>query len=167
MKIAIAISAVISTGALLTACGSSSTTGSETFSGSTTSTANKPVVPLKASGVFTDTGSITLGGQSTKGTLTFSKGNLDLTHSKGSNSNTPTSFNPSTCRVVFESLGTFKVTGGTGSYKGATGHGTFKVEFAASLPKLANGKCNESNNAQPIAGSSLTTFKATGTLTIT
>jgi hypothetical protein len=170
MKIAVVIpiAAAVSAAALLGGCGSSSTTGAESISGSTTSTANVPVIPLKASGVFADTGSITLGnGKSTKGTLNFSKGKLDVMHSKGTNTNTPTSFNTKTCHVVFDSGGTFKVTGGTGSYNGATGNGTFKVEFSATLPKLANGKCNESNNAQPLAGSSLTTFTATGTVTIT
>jgi len=168
ISVIVPIAVAISAGALLAACGSSTTTGSETVSGNTTSAANNPVIPLKASGIFADTGSITLGnGNNTKGSFDLSKGKIDVTHSKGNTSNSPTSFNPSTCRVVFDSSGTFKVNGGTGPYKGATGQGTFKVVFAATLPKLANGKCNGSNSAQPVAGSSLTTFTATGKLTIT
>jgi hypothetical protein len=154
-------------GGVLSAYGSSTKTGTENFSGSTTSSANNPTIPLKASGVFTDTGSFVLGnGKSTKGTLDFSKGKIDVTHSIGNDNAPPTSFNAKTCHVVFESPGTFTVTGGTGTYEGATGHGSYKVTFSATLPKLKNGKCNESNNAQPVAGSSLTAFEASGTLTI-
>ena len=150
---------------ILAAC-SSSSTGAETIYGSTTSTANNPTIPLKATGVFTDTGSIVLGSKTTKGTLHFTKGGLNLTHSNPPNPNSPTSSNATTCRVLFAESGTFKVTGGTGPYKGATGHGTFGVTFAATFPKLASGKCNESNSANPVPGSSLTTFKATGNITI-
>lgn len=150
---------------LLAAC-SSPSTGSETIYGTTTSTANNPTVPLKATGVFTDTGTIYLGGNSTKGTLHFKKGALNVDHSNPPSTNAPTSFNATTCRAVFAESGTFKVTGGTGPYNGATGHGTFKVTFAADFPKLANGKCNESNSASPVPGTSLTTFKATGNITI-
>jgi hypothetical protein len=151
---------------LLAAC-SSSSTGAETLYGTTTSTANNPTVPLKATGVFTDTGSIYLGNnKQTKGTLHFKKGALNLTHSNPPSPNAPTSFNTTTCRVLFAESGTFKLTGGTGPYNGATGHGTFKVTFAATFPKLASGKCNMSNSANPLPGTSLTTFKATGNITI-
>ncbi len=165
MKI-VGILTVALAAALFAAC-SSSSTGAETLYGTTTSTANNPTVPLKATGVFTDTGSIYLGdNKQTKGTLHFKKGGLNLTHSNPPNPNAPTSFNATTCRVVFAESGTFKVTGGTGPYNGASGHGTFKVTFAANLPKLANGQCNESNNANPIPGTALTTFKAVGNITI-
>ncbi|HUC35928.1 MAG TPA: hypothetical protein VMR97_02265 [Acidimicrobiales bacterium] len=156
----------VALGAVLLAACSSSSTGAETIYGSTTSTANNPTVPLTASGVFSDTGSITLGSNSTKGALHFQKGQLNVTHSNPPNPNAPTSFNSTTCRAVFAESGTFTVTGGTGPYNGATGHGTFAVTFATTLPKLANGQCNESNNANPVPGTSLTTFKATGNITI-
>jgi len=44
--------------------------------------ANTPTVPLKATGVFTDTGSITLtgNGNSGTGTLKVSKGDLKVSH---------------------------------------------------------------------------------------
>jgi len=165
MKI-VGIATVALAAVLLAAC-SSSSTGAETIYGTTTSTANNPTVPLRATGVFTDTGSIYLGNNNaTKGTLHFKKGGLNLTHSNPPSLNTPTSFNPTTCRAVFAGSGTFKVTGGTGPYNGATGHGTFTVTFAANFPKLANGQCNESNSANPVPGTSLTTFKATGNITI-
>jgi hypothetical protein len=165
MKIVGLVAAATLAAILLAAC-SSSSTGAETIYGTTTSTANNPTIPLTATGVFTDTGTISLGGKSTKGTLHFKKGGLNVNHSNPPAPNTPSSFNATTCRVAFAESGTFKVTGGTGPYKGATGHGTFKVTFAATLPKLASGKCNESNSANPLPGTSLTTFKATGNLTI-
>jgi len=166
MKIVGLVVAAALAAILLAACSSSPSTGAETIYGTTASTANNPTIPLKATGVFTDTGTIALGSKSTKGTLHFTKGGLNVNHSNPPNPNTPSSFNATTCRVAFAESGTFKVTGGTGTYKGATGHGTFKVTFAATLPKLASGKCNESNNANPLPGTSLTTFKATGNLTI-
>ena len=151
---------------LFAACSSSPSTGAETISGSTTSAANNPTIPLKATGVFTDTGSITLGSHSTKGTLKFTKGDLNVNHSNPPSPNAPTSLNSTTCRAVFDEHGTFTVTGGTGPYKDATGHGGFAVSFAFNLPKLASGQCNESNNANPVPGTYLSTFKATGTITI-
>jgi len=150
---------------LLAAC-SSSSTGAETIYGTTTSTANNPTIPLKATGVFTDTGTIVLGSKTTKGTLHFTKGGLNVNHSNPPNPNSPTSFDAATCHAVFDESGTFKVTGGTGPYNGATGRGTFRVTFGFNLPKLANGQCNESNSANPVPGTTLTTFKATGNITI-
>jgi hypothetical protein len=156
----------VALGAVMFAACSSSSTGVETIYGTTTSDANNPTVPLTATGVFTDTGSLSLGSNSTKGTLHFKKGGLNLTHSNPPSPNAPTSFDPTTCRAVFAESGTFTVTGGTGPYNGASGHGTFSVSFAANLPKLANGQCDESSNANPVPGTSLTTFKATGNITI-
>ena len=152
--------------AVLFAACSSSSTGAETLYGTTTSTANNPTVPLKATGVFTDTGSIYLGSKTTKGYIALQKGCTKCDPLQSTQSQCPTSVNPTTCRVVFAGSGTFKVTGGTGPYNGATGHGTFTVTFAATFPKLANGQCNESNSANPLPGTSLTTFKATGNITI-
>jgi hypothetical protein len=40
------------------------------------------------------------------------------------------------------------------------------VSFRADLPKLASGKCNESNNAQPLTTGAIAVFKGTGPLTI-
>ncbi len=165
MKIVGLVAAALA--ALLLAACSSSSTGVETISGSTTSTANNPTVPLTASGVFSDTGSISLGGKGTKSFLKFSQGKLAVTHTNPSSLNNPSSINNTTCRVVFAGNGTFTVTGnGTGPYKGASGHGKFAVTFAATFPKLASGKCNLSNSANPLPGTSLTTFKATGNITI-
>jgi hypothetical protein len=164
MKIVGLVTAVLAA-VILAAC-SSSSTGVETISGSTTSTANNPTVPLTASGVFSDTGSIYLGNnKQTHGFLKFTQGKLEVSHSNPPMPQPNT--NNNTCRVSFAESGNFKVLpGGTGPYKGASGHGKFAVTFAATFPKLASGKCNLSNSANPLPGTSLTTFKATGNITI-
>jgi hypothetical protein len=135
-----------------------------TFSGQTTSIANAPVVPLTAAGLFTDTGSITLGGQGNgNATLKFSHGNLTVYHYSANPNGTQTG-NPTTCAFSGTSSGTFKVVSGTGSYAGTTGSGTFKVTFTGMGPKLSSGACNQSQSAAPT--SMLTVFRATGTLTL-
>jgi hypothetical protein len=112
-------------------------TGTETFYGTTTSTANQPAIPLKATGLFTDTGSIDLKGGSGagKGTVKLTKGSLTVGHSKDHNG--PSSMNRATCVAVFSIHGTVKsVLSGTGAYKGYTGHGTFRVTFGGTMPRV-------------------------------
>jgi len=113
-------------------------TGAETFYGATTSTASKPIIPLKATGLFTDTGSINLGGGGNgagKGTLKLTKGNITVEHSKDYNG--PSSVNKRTCVAVYSIHGTVeKVVSGTGAYKGYTGQGTFHVTFGGTMPRV-------------------------------
>lgn len=174
MRRAACISAAATLSLLAAACSSSSppsgtasspAAGTETFYGTTPSTANHPTIPLKATGLFTDTGSIHLTGGNGAGTgvLKLTRGTLTVQHSK--NHNGPSSVNKATCQVKFSVTGTFKVLSGTGAYKGTTGAGTYLVTFGGTLPKKPDGKCNLANNAAPVNGTSLTTFKATGPLT--
>jgi hypothetical protein len=51
-------------------------------------------------------------------------------------------FNPKTCFYTFSQPGTYKLSGGTGKYKGISGHGTYTVSGIGLSPKLTNGKCN-------------------------
>ncbi len=154
------------------ACSSSSSpsttaksgSGTETFYGTTTSVANSPTIPLKASGVFSDTGSITLtgsGNKSGKGTLHFSKGSIEVEHSKGVQSGGAAS---GTCHVTFGEAGTFTALSGTGSYKDIAGHGTYKLSFSGTVKRKHDGRCDV--NANPETGTALTTFKATGPFTV-
>ena len=64
--------------------------------------------------------------------------------------------------------GTYTVDGAksTGKFHGGTGHGTVKDVFQAYGPRLKNGECNQSNNAQPLANGALSTFYASGPLTV-
>jgi hypothetical protein len=61
---------------------------------------------------------------------------------------------------------TIRGSASTGSFAGASGHGTVRVVIMAKLPKLKDGKCDESDSAQPIAGSAISTFDGSGPLTV-
>jgi hypothetical protein len=75
--------------------------------------------------------------------------------------------NPSTCAAVYTDTGLkYKINGGTGSYKGITGSGTANLKFTGTLPKLSNGKCNESSTATPMAGTALSVVHASGPVTL-
>ena len=176
MRKILAVIAVLAT-AGLAACSSSSSssstapvprTGTEVITGTTTSVANAPTIPLKASGLFADTGSITLSGNSNAGTdtLKLSKGGLRVYHKQTRSPGTI--FNPRTCSIKFSETGTFHlVPGSTGAYKGITGKGTYWVVFTATMPRLTGGRgCDNSQNVNPVPGSALTTFTVTGTFTL-
>jgi hypothetical protein len=141
-------------------------TGAEVIVGDTASEANNPKIPLHATGLFADTGSIVLTGNGSSGTgkLTLSKGVLKVHHS--TTRSPGTIFDSKTCAVKVTEAGTFQIVpGSTGAYKKLTGSGTFLVTFTGTMPRLKSGKCNNSQNANPVAGSSLTVFKLTGTFT--
>ena len=157
---------------VLAAC-SSTTTGTETITGTTTNiTAQTPTIPLSASGVFKDTGSITLTNNNAKCAtdgLKFSKGTLRVYHCSTGNPNGTGSYSTTTCKFTQLNTGTFQaVSGSTGDLKGYTGKGTFKVTFTGVFAKK-NGACpseavvNSNNSPNPTSGS--ITFSATGTLT--
>ncbi len=158
------------------ACSSGPATGTETFSGTSTSlpvplvigtSGVEPTVPLKATGVFTDTGSIAVisMGETGTGTLHLSKGDLKIGHFSTNPNSVTTSFNEAACSLTTVGNSTFKVMSGTGSYEGYTGNGTYKVTFSRTFAK-PGGKCPSQSalqNANPV--SALTTFTATGNLT--
>jgi hypothetical protein len=64
--------------------------------------------------------------------------------------------NPTTCSGYFSGSGATTVYGGTGAYKGVSGTVTVTVTFASIDPRYKTGakkgQCNESQNAQPVAG---------------
>ena len=60
MKTGLIVAAVATAALTAAGCSSSAHSGTETFTGTTTSTANHPLIPLKATGLFDDTGSIAL-----------------------------------------------------------------------------------------------------------
>jgi hypothetical protein len=174
-----AIAAIgIAAGASAAACSSSSsstaTTGTETFSGTETLTAAQagsnsfqPTIPLKASGVFSDSGSIFLnaGNKAGPSTIKLGKGNVTIQHAATNPNLQPVPIGAASACVfgATEHVG-YTVTGGTGSYKGITGHGVATLTIKVTLPKLAGGKCNESNSAAPTGGSA--SFDAVGPVTV-
>jgi len=141
-----------------------SASGLVMFSGVTTSMANVPTVPIVARGAFNDTGSITLSGgsRSHHGVLVMSQGNIRVTHTNSALSDE--NFNSTTCQFTAVERVSYIVTGGTGAYAHASGHGLAAVTFEEVAPRRANGKCNTSNNAAPV--SEVTVFNAAGPISV-
>ena len=83
-------------------------------------------------------------------TLIFSGGTIGLKHTPAKGGDKQ-SFNNKTCLLQFTEKGTYKVTGGTGKYKGVTGSGTYLLNIIGIGPKLKSGACNPSQNAVPVA----------------
>ena len=155
-------------------------TGTETFAGSVSltpaqlaSSTFNPTVPLKASGLFTDTGSIYLAPGSGKdgngpgpAVIKLSGGNINVRH--GSSPANPwmpwcapaipaRAQEPvrqdSTCNYTVAEQVTYTVISGTGSYSNVTGgHGIATVTFGFTPPKLASGACNSSCSVVPANG---------------
>jgi hypothetical protein len=166
------------------ACSSSSSstpakvTGTEVFQGrqplDAAALANQnftPTYPLTFTGPVVATATWSPpGGNATKVTTTFktTAGNLVVNADVPNANNPPTTTNATTCLSTSTITGTYTVVGGqsTGKFKGATGNGKIVDVFQATLPKLSNGKCNESQNAQPLPNGAVTTFYASGPLTI-
>jgi len=57
--------------------------------------------------------------------------------------------NAKTCFLEFTDKGTYKLSGGTGKYKGISGHGTFTVTGIGIAARTKKGACNP--NANPVA----------------
>lgn len=171
-----ALVGAIAIAAVAAACSStpSTTTGTETWQGTATGAnvlANTTTYPLKFTGPVTATASWTTpGGNQTKITTTFktTAGNLVANANVPDVNNPPGTVDTKTCLARFTISGTYTVDGpkSTGKFKDATGHGTIKDVTQAYLPKLKNGQCNESNNAQPLTAGALSTIKITGPLTV-
>jgi hypothetical protein len=172
---AIAVAAGASAAACSSSSSSTATTGTETFSGTETLTAAQagsnsfqPTIPLKASGVFSDSGSIFLnaGNKAGPSTIKLGKGNVTIHHAATNPNLQPVPIGAaSACVFGATEHVAYTVTGGTGSYKGITGgQGVATLTIKITLPKLAGGKCNESNSAAPTGGSA--SFDAVGPVTV-
>lgn len=61
----------------------------------------------------------------TQDLLTFPTGTVSITHAPQTSGD---SFDPVTCVFRFHERGTYEITGGTGAYAGASGHGTYRVK---------------------------------------
>jgi hypothetical protein len=174
----VAAAAVLGIGLTAAACSSSSSsgpvTGTETFSGTQVMTTAQaasnnfePTIPLTASGVFSDHGSIHLGGGNEAGpaVIVLGKGDVKITHAATNPNLQPKPIGAASACVygVTEAVA-YTVTGGTGSYAGITGgHGAATIVEKVTLPKLAGGKCNLSNSAVPTDAQ--VTFSAVGPVT--
>ena len=189
-SLAAAAAGTVATVALIAGCSSSGGTpakpaakvstanasGTETITGKVTGAAalaNAPVFPVVLTGPVNTTGTFTSpNGNGTHATLTFrtKAGNLVAAgYAPDANSNTPPAVvNAAECRFKFVIHATYTVTGSksTGAFKDAHGNGKAIFAFEADAPKLKDGKCNTSNNAQPLTNGALGTFNSSGPLTV-
>jgi len=150
--------------------------GTETMTGKVAgaaAVADDAVFPLALSGPVQTTGTFTTpSSTSAHATVTFKTkaGNLvAAAYSPDANGNQPPVIvNAAECRMQFTIHATYTVTGSesTGAFEGARGSGKALVVFQADAPKLANGRCNTSGNAQPVASTATGTFSASGPLTL-
>ena len=128
------------TGVLPGAASASGTTHTEHFTFLST---NVPADKFNviATGPFTDGGTATPLASSNK--LTFPDGTIEtVSKSKGA---PVTSANTKTCYESLFEQGTYRITGGTGKYRGITGSGTFTLHIHEIGPKV-NGKCDTSTS---------------------
>jgi hypothetical protein len=141
--------------------------GTQSFVFTTKSTAAMPVYRAVASGVFKATGTVQATSKSPTAPLKamFPGGTFLLREvSAGKEGG---SVNPKTCAAAYTETGLkYTLGSGTGKYKGIKGNGTADIKFTATLPKLSNGKCNESPTATPVPGTTSSVVRASGPVTL-
>jgi len=190
MKTVVSLSAAALLAAGLAACSSSTTTaqnsaatvkassasmsGIERFTGKVTgaaAVANNTTIPLTWTGPVRTTGSFSTNGPPpAKGqhhTFATAAGKFTVVVSAVP-TNVQKVLSASSCQLEYVTTVRYTVDGmaSTGKFAGSTGSGVVTVSFTAYLPKLADGKCNMSNNAQPLAKGASAVFNGTGPLTV-
>jgi hypothetical protein len=182
MKAIAAPMAAIALGAALAACSSSSsvgtatptpTAGTEILHGTVTgpsALSSNPVFHLTATGLVSTTATIPLGGSPKKGATHIfhtKSGNLAVVLDS-SGANTGGLKSAKTCEFAFTTTVPLTVDGtkSTGEFAGASGTGHAVVVFSGNLPRLGNGKCNESKSARPDTKTATGHFRATIKLTV-
>jgi hypothetical protein len=111
--------------------------GTEHFQLMTTSATSK-TSGIIAYGVFTKGGTDTRTTSSTD-TVTFSNGTFVITHSKGTGTQ---SFNPKTCLLKVNLMGTYSLGSGTGAYANISGSGTYALSILA-IGAKSGGTCSK------------------------
>jgi hypothetical protein len=137
------------------------TSGTLHITGSTTAV-NAKSLAVTLSGPVNTTGSLPLGGNGKKATITTKAGDLNVSHT-----NPPSgqpAVNAADCTATQVMAGTFKVLSGTGKFAGASGHGAYKITFVGKFAKT-NGACKITQNSSPTSG--VLTFRASGPVTVT
>jgi hypothetical protein len=130
------------TGSTAASAGSTRVSGTESIqimSTSATSTTQSIIVH----GVFTDYGVDHSG--NTVDTIVLQKGSFKVAHSAGTG---PQQFNPKTCLATIDQHGTYKVSHGTGKYRGIHGSGTYHISLLF-IGARVSGKCSQT--APPVA----------------
>jgi len=140
----------------LAAHGAAKVTGTEHFQIMTTSATSSKASTI-AWGVFTAGGVDHMG--NTVDTIVFPGGSVKVKHSSGTG---PQSFNPKTCLMQINQHGTYTFVGGTGKYKGITGHGKYTLSIVGIGAKTKSGACSQT--AAPVAWQQV--VDATGPVTL-
>jgi hypothetical protein len=136
---AAAATAVVGGTGLAMASTHTAVSGTENFQMMTTS-ATSSSASVIANGVFTAPGVDHEHNRTNTATFVFSNGTVSVKHSPGTGQQ---SFNPKTCLLTVNFHGTYKITGGTGSYAGITGSGNYKLNILA-ISARSGGKCSQS-----------------------
>jgi len=131
------------------------------FSGGTTERVTVATVPVVARGAVKDSGTVVLNMNSIHANYKMSQGTIRTADTSGV---VTTQMNTSTCQFTEMIRGGYIVTGGTGAYAHATGHGLYAAPFSVVLPRKANGKCNFASSAVPT--SAVITIQAAGPIRI-
>jgi hypothetical protein len=116
--------------------GAAAITGTEHLQIMTTS-ATATTASTIAYGVFTAAGADHQG--NTVDTIVFPGGSVKVKHSPGTG---PQSFNPKTCLFTVNQHGTYSFSGGTGKYKGISGHGKYTISIVG-LGAKVKGTCSQ------------------------
>jgi len=110
--------------------------------------------PIVITGAFADAGKFTEKAPASK--VVLSKGSIKVDDSKGAQrenalfAHLSKIVNPKTCGLSASYSAPATLKQGTGAYRGLTGTVQITTDLAGVFPKLRNGKCNLSSNAQPI-----------------
>ncbi|HEY2552121.1 MAG TPA: hypothetical protein VGI64_16260 [Streptosporangiaceae bacterium] len=111
--------------------------GTEHFRLVSTSNANNRASFI-ATGVFT-AGGVDHQGKGNTDLIVAPGGTFKIVHSRGTG---PTHINQKTCLLTVSQHGTYRLTAGTGKFKGLSGHGTYHVSVTAVARRNSAGKCS-------------------------
>jgi hypothetical protein len=141
--------------------------GTQSFTLTTRSVTANPIYHAVAKGVFSATGTVQATSTAPNAPLKANFPGGTFMIAKRTSGKESGSLNPATCAAVYSSTGAkYKLSGGTGRYKGIKGDGTTSVKLTATLPKLHTGKCDESMHAAPVPGTALAVVHASGPVTL-
>jgi hypothetical protein len=130
----VSAAAMVSGASLAAASARPTASTTEHFQFMTTSATSNKVSGI-ATGVFTAGGVL----NSTTGTFKSATGTFTVKHHA---THTRQIFNAKTCLFKISGTGTYKLSGGTGSYAGIRGHGKYVLSILAVAARNSKGKCS-------------------------
>ncbi len=116
-----------------------SVSGTQHFQLMTTSATSNRASVIAHGAVFT-AGGVDIQGNKVD-TVRFPGGTFRIRHSAGHG---PQSFNPRTCLLTVTQRGTYRLSHGTGKFRGIGGHGRYLARILAVGARNASGKCSMS-----------------------